>query len=394
MAGEPFAKKQFTSVNQNADGHDAQRRDAANADGSESSSDSSMPADPSASESTLSVSSPAKNSVAGLNGKQKSGRAAADNADGKKGRNKNQNADKRDALRRDAAKHRVAEVNGKHKCDGRAAAANADGSESSSDSSMPADPSASESTLSDSSPAKNSVAGLNGKQKSGRAAANNADGSWAADAERRAAATTDPQYAGAPPLFHLMQVYNIVDMAIECLMGLDAGLPPHRCLFDDMASKLTTVASFLAQMYSNTAYNTLVSETLAELHQYAGPQKPKRCQSKTFLKALSKYGFCLSPRMWLKEEILCIAISLLDPRLDFQGITPKDGVDNPTSFRGMAVLNSNIQKIFYKRLQSYGFVNPRYHPERLQTFSSVVINGGGSWQQSATWEFCKLSWTP
>jgi hypothetical protein len=93
--------------------------------------------------------------------------------------------------------------------------------------------------------------------------------------------------------------------------------------------------------------------------------------------------------MWLKEEILCIAISLLDPRLDFQGIMQKDGVNNPTSFRGMAVLNSNIQKIFYKRLQSYGFVNPRYHPKRLQAFSSVVINGGGSWQQSATWEFCK-----
>ena len=367
--------------------------------GTESSSGSSMPANPSPKKRGTNVNQKADKSE--FNGTSITAKPFAK----KRVTNVNQNVDKRNAKRRDAAvlestcsdsspaKHRDAEVNGKQKCDGRAAAANADGSVSSSDSSMPADPAASESTLSDSSPAKHRVAGLNGKQKSGRAAADNTDGSRAADAERRAAATTDPQYAGAPPLYHLMEVYNFVDMAIECLVGLDAGLAPHRfrnqCLFDDMASKLKMVASFLAQMYSNAAYNTLVCETLAELHQYAGPQKPRRCQSKTFLKALSQYGFCLSPRMWLKEEILCIAISLLDPRLDFQGIMPKDGVDDPTSFRGMAVLNSNIQQIFYKRLQSYGFVNPRYHPKRLQAFSSVVINGGGSWQQSATWKFCK-----
>ena len=278
---------------------------------------------------------------------------------------------------------------------------------------------ASDSTLSDSSSAKQCVADLDGNQKSDkRAAAAKADGFRAADGKRRAAATTDPkpgetligehnsaasasaaasvdneeedgQYAGAPTLYHLMQVYNIVDDAIECLVGLDSGFPPHKSLFDDMASKLTTVASFVAKMYSNTAYNTLVSGTLAELRLYAGPQKPQRCHSKTFIKALSQYGFCISPRMWLKEEILCIAISLLDPRLDFQGIRQKDGVDSATSFRGMAMLNSSIQRIFYNRLQSYGFVNRLYHPERLQAFSSVVINGGGSWQQSATWKFCK-----
>jgi hypothetical protein len=35
----------------------------------------------------------------------------------------------------------------------------------------------------------------------------------------------------------------------------------------------------------------------------------------------------------------------------------------------------------------YGFTNPRFHPECLQIFSSVVINGGGSWLQSSNWEF-------
>jgi hypothetical protein len=186
-------------------------------------------------------------------------------------------------------------------------------------------------------------------------------------------------------------VLNAVDESIETLVCLDSGLPPNPGLYDDCATKLTLVASFLAKMYSNIAYNDLVSSTLEELSAYAGQQEPRRFHSKAFLEGLSKYGFCISPRMWKKEEILCIAISVLDPRLDFQGINQKDGAHSKTSFRGMAVLNSTIQRIFYKRLRDYGFVNPRYHPERLQAFSSVVINGGGSWQQSSTWEFCKQS---
>ena len=194
-----------------------------------------------------------------------------------------------------------------------------------------------------------------------------------------------------PPLYHITQVFNDVDEAVETLVCLDAGLPPHPTLYNDMASKLTRVASFLAKMYSNTAYKDLVSSTLKELEGYEGRQEPRRFHSKKFLKALSKFGFCISPRMWMKEEILCIAISILDPRLDFQGIQQKDGINSQTSFRGMAVLNSSIQRIFYTRLRSYGFVNPRYHPERLQSFSSVVINGGGSWQKNSTWEFCKQS---
>jgi hypothetical protein len=194
-----------------------------------------------------------------------------------------------------------------------------------------------------------------------------------------------------PPLYELAQVLNAVDESIETLVALDSGLPPNPGLYDDCATKLTLVASFLAKMYSNIAYNDLVSSTLEELSAYAGQQEPRRFHSKAFLEGLSKYGFCISPRMWKKEEILCIAISVLDPRLDFQGINQKDGAHSKTSFRGMAVLNSTIQRIFYKRLRDYGFVNPRYHPERLQAFSSVVINGGGSWQQSSTWEFCKQS---
>jgi hypothetical protein len=86
--------------------------------------------------------------------------------------------------------------------------------------------------------------------------------------------------------------------------------------------------------------------------------------------------------MWIKEEILCICIALLDPRLLYTGIEQKDGIDSVDSFRVMAVLDSRVQRIFYDR-----FVNPRWHPKRLQSFSSVVINGSGSWKQEANWKF-------
>jgi hypothetical protein len=185
----------------------------------------------------------------------------------------------------------------------------------------------------------------------------------------------------------MRQVFYDVEAAIICLMGLDQGLPVHSSLFADFSKKLVSVARFSAVHYCNSAYDTLASETLTELDNYGGQEKPKLPHTTTFLKALSKYGFCITPRLWKREEILCIAIALLDPRLNFTGIRQKDGFNTKTAFRGMAVLDPRIQRIFYARLKAYGFVNPRFHPEKLQSFSSVVINGGGSWQQDSTWEF-------
>ena len=185
----------------------------------------------------------------------------------------------------------------------------------------------------------------------------------------------------------MRQVFLDVEAAIICLMGLDQGLPVHSSLFADFSKKLVSVARFSAVHYCNSAYDTLASETLTELANYGGQEQPKLPHTTTFLKALSKYGFCITPRLWKREEIVCIAIALLDPRLNFTGIRQKDGVNCKTAFRGMAVLDPRIQRIFYARLKAYGFVNPRFHPEKLQSFSSVVINGGGSWQQESTWEF-------
>jgi len=134
-----------------------------------------------------------------------------------------------------------------------------------------------------------------------------------------------------------------------------------------------------------------MSPLLRTLWQNFGAMKDRKTtklpHTSKFLQAFSKFGFCITPRLWKKEEILCIAIVILDPRLQFAGILQKDGKAVDTSYRGMALLHPMVQRVFYERLRSYGFVNPQYHPEKLQSFSSVVINGGGSWQQNATWHF-------
>ena len=53
----------------------------------------------------------------------------------------------------------------------------------------------------------------------------------------------------------------------------------------------------------------------------------------------------------------------------------------------MALLDPRVNRVMYNRLKRYGFANPRFHPPALHPFSSVVINGGGSWLQSSDWEF-------
>jgi len=88
-------------------------------------------------------------------------------------------------------------------------------------------------------------------------------------------------------------------------------------------------------MYNNNSYITLVSETLDELKTYAGAEQPRLPHSKGFLALLAKHGFCVTPRMYSKCEILCIAIAMLDSehhyvRIQQKTDTPKHEVlSNP-----------------------------------------------------------------
>ena len=203
-----------------------------------------------------------------------------------------------------------------------------------------------------------------------------------------APATPTPSFR-APAQFALhkktFEVCDSVSFAISCLESFDKGDVEHPSVFKQLEERILALARSLAAMYYNSNYLTMVQDTLKELQTYAGPQPACLPLSKTFVEMLEQYGFCVTPRMFSKSEILCIGIAMLDTRHHFNRIEQKSG--NEKGFRGMAFLDPRVQRVLLRRLQRYGFTNPRFHPECLQTFSSVVINGGGSWLQSSNWEF-------
>ena len=181
------------------------------------------------------------------------------------------------------------------------------------------------------------------------------------------------------------EVCDSVSYAISCLESFDRGDVEHPSVFKQLEARILALARSLAAMYHNSNYLKMVEDTLKELEEYAGPQPACLPFSKTFVEMLEKYGFCVTPRMFSKSEILCIGIAMLDTRHHFSRIEQKTG--NEQGFRGMAFLDLRVQRVLLRRLQRYGFTNPRFHPECFQIFSSVVINGGGSWLQSSNWEF-------
>ena len=181
------------------------------------------------------------------------------------------------------------------------------------------------------------------------------------------------------------EVGDSVNFAITCLLSLDRGEAEHPSVFKKLKQRLQHLAASLSVLYHNTNYTKMVSDTLQELKSYAGPERPQLPHSKVFLDLLEKHGFCVTPRMFSKSEILCIAIAMLDTRHHYIRILQKTGDER--GFRGMAFLDPRVQCVMIKRLQRYGFASSRFHPDSLQTFSSVVINGGGSWLQSSNWEF-------
>ena len=110
------------------------------------------------------------------------------------------------------------------------------------------------------------------------------------------------------------EIADSVKFAIDCLESLDRGECEHPETWNGLVKRIKSIAASLASIYNNKSYNTMVSETLAELHHYAGPEAPRLPHSKSFLDLLAKYGFCITPRMFSKCEILCIGIAMLDTK--------------------------------------------------------------------------------
>jgi len=188
--------------------------------------------------------------------------------------------------------------------------------------------------------------------------------------------------------FERCEVQDRIERAIRCLLLSDSGVPLPSDTFEHLKTSLVLVASVLAALYRNESYNSLVRDTLMELEQYEGQQPPQLPHSEIFLKKLSQYHFCVSPRMYSACEIICIAIAMLDSQHHYTRIGQKLGKPPyEEGYRGMAVLDQRVQSVMYRRLERYGFVNKRIHPQSLQMYSSVVINSGGCWMQGADWDF-------
>ena len=188
--------------------------------------------------------------------------------------------------------------------------------------------------------------------------------------------------------FERCEVQDRIERAIRCLLLSDSGVPLPSDTFEYLKTSLVLVASVLAALYRNESYNSLVRDTLMELEQYEGQQPPQLPHSEEFLKKLSQYHFCVSPRMYSACEILCIAIAMLNSQHHYIRIGQKQGKKlYEEGYRGMALLDRRVQSVMYRRLECYGFINKRIHPPSLQMYSSVVINSGGCWMQGADWDF-------
>jgi len=66
----------------------------------------------------------------------------------------------------------------------------------------------------------------------------------------------------------------------------------------------------------------MVDETIQELKTYAGPGS--KDDIRRFDALLRQNGWAITPRLWSRAELTCIAIVAIDPNMAFDSINQKD----------------------------------------------------------------------
>ena len=66
----------------------------------------------------------------------------------------------------------------------------------------------------------------------------------------------------------------------------------------------------------------MVDETIQELKTYAGPGS--KDEIRRFDALLRQNGWAITPRLWSRAELTCIAIVAIDPNMAFDSINQKD----------------------------------------------------------------------
>jgi hypothetical protein len=66
----------------------------------------------------------------------------------------------------------------------------------------------------------------------------------------------------------------------------------------------------------------MVKETIQELESYTGPDRTENVAA--FHDLLRERGWAVTPKLWSRAELTCVAIVALDPSLVYDGIVQKD----------------------------------------------------------------------
>jgi hypothetical protein len=78
-------------------------------------------------------------------------------------------------------------------------------------------------------------------------------------------------------------------------------------------------------IFPGPRYKAMVDETIEELRSYSGPDATTSKEVDAFQRLLTKRGWAVTPRLWSRAELTCIAVLTMDPTLVYDGIGQKDG---------------------------------------------------------------------
>ena len=147
--------------------------------------------------------------------------------------------------------------------------------------------------------------------------------------------------SGKPPTAKFEQFYWALlavdsEFCIQTLEGLAAGRTVHEeSAIEEGKKVLKKRCCTLFALYGNPAFEKLYDGAVAALDSYEGKQSP--FTSGEVIRQLRTFGFVLSPRMWVKAELLMLMCILVDKDLNFTSINQKDGKDEAKQNRCICV---------------------------------------------------------
>jgi hypothetical protein len=197
---------------------------------------------------------------------------------------------------------------------------------------------------------------------------------------------------GTPPTAKCEQFYwsmasSDTEFCIQSLEALQAGRRVEEDFVVTEGYKILKKRCYaLYALYGNHAFEELYFGAVAALESYEGQESPVTSGYVTY--HLQNFGFYLTPRMWLKSELLMLMCILVDNDLKYTSINQKDGKEEKSQNRSMACLPVRVQRVIYDRLQQYYCV-----PDNCisRDYGGVALCSGGSYKSYYDWFYAPMS---